>query len=163
MLGGELAVLQAPIFNGLSLDPVPSFDDGAGPAEVGVGGRHVAEALVVTLVIVVLDKGFDLGFEVARQEVIFQQDTVLQGLVPALYLALGLRVTRGAVNMAHLLGFDVFGQLASDVAGAVIAEQPGFMQRLSAVAARGLEGHVQRIGNVLGPHVSAQLPGVRSA
>ena len=52
MLGGELAVLQAPIFNGLSIDPVPSFDDGAGPAEVGVGGRHVAEALVVALVVV---------------------------------------------------------------------------------------------------------------
>ena len=49
MLGGELAVLQAPMFDGLSLDPFSLFDDVAGPAEVGVGGRHVLQALVVTL------------------------------------------------------------------------------------------------------------------
>jgi len=49
MLGGELAVLQAPIFDGLSLDPFASFDDGVGPAEVGFGRRHVIEALVVGL------------------------------------------------------------------------------------------------------------------
>ena len=54
MLGGELAVLQAPMFDGLSLDPFPSFDDGAGPAEVGVGRRHLAQALVVTLMVVAL-------------------------------------------------------------------------------------------------------------
>ena len=33
-LGGDLAVLQAPMFDGLSLDPLPSFDDGAVPADV---------------------------------------------------------------------------------------------------------------------------------
>ena len=49
MLGGALAVLQAPIFDGLSLDPFSLFDDVAGPAEVGVSGRHVLQALVVTL------------------------------------------------------------------------------------------------------------------
>ena len=37
MLGGELAVLQAPIFDGLSLDLFPSFDDGAGPGPAEVG------------------------------------------------------------------------------------------------------------------------------
>ena len=65
MLGGELAVLQAPMFDGLSLDPFSSFDDGRRPAEVGIGGRHVVEALVVTLVVVVLDEGLDLGIKVA--------------------------------------------------------------------------------------------------
>jgi hypothetical protein len=90
VLGGELAVLQAPMLDGLSLDPFALFDDGGCPAEVGVGGCHVGQALVVTLVIVVLDEGLDLGFEVAGQEVILQQDAVLQGLMPALDLALGL-------------------------------------------------------------------------
>ena len=33
-----LAVLQAPIFDGLSFDPFTLFDDGWGPAEVGIGG-----------------------------------------------------------------------------------------------------------------------------
>ena len=63
MLGSALAVLQAPMFDGLSLDPLSLLDDGCRPAEVGVGGRHVAQALVVPLVVVVLDEGLDLGLE----------------------------------------------------------------------------------------------------
>lgn len=59
--------MQAPMFDGLSLDPFPLFDDGAGPAEVGVGWRHVVQALVVMLVVVVLDEGLDLGLDVLRQ------------------------------------------------------------------------------------------------
>jgi hypothetical protein len=51
MLGGELAVLQAPMFDGLSLDPFALFDDGWSPAEVAIGGRHVVQALVIALVI----------------------------------------------------------------------------------------------------------------
>ena len=61
MLSGELAVLQAPMFDGLSLDPFALFDDGIGPAEVGVGRGDVVEALVVAPMIVVLDEGLDLG------------------------------------------------------------------------------------------------------
>ena len=122
MLGGKLAVLQAPMFDGLSLDPFSSFDDGRRPAEVGVGGRHVVQALVVTVMVVVLDEGLDLGLEVTGQEVVFQQDAVLQGLVPALDLALCLRMHRGAAHVAHVPGLDVFRQLARDVAGAVIRQ-----------------------------------------
>jgi hypothetical protein len=40
MLSGELAVLQAPIFDGLSFDPFSLLDDGWSPAEVGVGTRQ---------------------------------------------------------------------------------------------------------------------------
>jgi hypothetical protein len=152
-------VLQAPMFDGLSLDPFTLFEDGWRPTEVGVGGRHVGQALVVTLVVVVLDEGLDLGLEVAGQEVVFQQDSVFQGLVPALDLALGLRMTRGAAHMAHLPGLDVFRQFAGDVAGAIIAEQPGFVQHRGAVAAGSCLGEVQRLGHVFGPHVGAQLPG----
>ena len=94
MLCGELAVLQAPIFEGLSFDPFTLFEDGRRPAEVGVGGRHVVQALVVALVVVVLDEGLDLGLEVAGQDVVFEQDAVLQGLVPTFNLALRLRSMR---------------------------------------------------------------------
>ena len=100
---------QAPMFDGLSFDPFALFDDGRCPAEVGIGGRHVVQALMVTLVVVVLDEGLDLGFEVAGQKVVFQQDAVLEGLVPALDLALGLRVHRGTADMAHAVGADPFG------------------------------------------------------
>ena len=65
MLGGELAVLQAPMFDGLSLDPFSLFDDVAGPAEVGVSGCHVIEALVVSLVVAVLEERFDLPLNIA--------------------------------------------------------------------------------------------------
>ena len=97
MLGGELAVPQAPMFDGLSLDPLALFDDGLRPAEVGVGGR--------------------------------------------------------------LVGLDTFRQFARDVAGTVVAEQPGLVQHRGAVAAGGRQDEVQRVGHVLGAQVGAQLPG----
>ena len=72
-------MLQAPMFDGLPLDPFTLFDDGGGPAEVGIGGRHVVQAFVVTLVVVVPDERLDLGLKVAGQEVVFQEDAVFQG------------------------------------------------------------------------------------
>ena len=71
MLGCELAVLQAPIFDGLSFDPLAFLDDGLCPAEVGVSRRDVVQALVIALMVVVLDERFDLSFEIAGQEVVF--------------------------------------------------------------------------------------------
>jgi hypothetical protein len=100
ILSGELAVLQAPIFDGLSFDPFSLFDDGAGPAEVGVSGCHVVQALMIALTVVMLDERLDLAFEITWQEVILEQDAVFQGLVPTLNLALGLRMERCAAHMA---------------------------------------------------------------
>jgi hypothetical protein len=41
MLGGELSVLQAPMFDGLLLDPFALFDDGRSPVEVGIGAHSL--------------------------------------------------------------------------------------------------------------------------
>ena len=90
MLCGDLAVLQAPMLESLAFDPFALFEDGFGPAEVGVGWCYVVETLVIAPVVVVLDEGADLGLKIAGQEVVFQEDAVLQGLMPALDLALGL-------------------------------------------------------------------------
>ena len=117
-------MLQAPMSDGLSFDPFTLFDDGFGPAEVGVCRRHVAQAFVVALVVVMLDERFDLDLEIAGQEVVLQQDAVVQGLVPALDLTLRLRVERSAANVAHALGLDIVRQLACDVAGPVVGEKP---------------------------------------
>ena len=87
-------MLQAPMFDSLPFDPFTLFDDGFSPSEVGIGGRHIVEALVVAPVIIVLNERLDLGLEVTGQEVVFQQDAVFQGLAPALNLALGLRAPR---------------------------------------------------------------------
>jgi hypothetical protein len=43
---------------------------------------------MVTLVIVVLDEARDLGFEIAGQVIVLEQNAVLERLVPALCLAL---------------------------------------------------------------------------
>jgi hypothetical protein len=105
---------------------------------VGVGGRYVVQALVVTLLVIVLDEGLDLGLKVTGQEVVFEQDAVLQGLVPALDLALGLRVHWSTVDMGHLVGVDIFRQFARDVTRAIIRQQPRLVLHRGAVAARGL-------------------------
>ena len=76
MLSSDLAVLQAPMFDGDAFDAGALGEDGFVPAEVGVGWRHVAQAFMVTLGIIVFDEGLDLGFEVAGQEVVFEQDAV---------------------------------------------------------------------------------------
>ena len=41
-------------------------------------------------VVIVLDEGADLPFEISGQVVVVEQDAVLQGLMPALDLSLGL-------------------------------------------------------------------------
>ena len=80
------------MFDGLSFDPFTLFDYGFRSAEVGVCRRHVAQAFVIALVVIVFDERFDLDLEIARQEVVLQQNTVLERLVPAFDLALRLRM-----------------------------------------------------------------------
>ena len=64
--------MQASRFKGLLFDPFPLFQNGFVAPAVDVGGRNVAQALMISLVVVVVDEGSDLGFEIARQEVVFQ-------------------------------------------------------------------------------------------
>jgi hypothetical protein len=65
-------VLQTPILDSLSFDPFTLLDDGLRPAEVGIGRCDVVQVLVIALMVVVLDKRFDLLLKVAGQEVVFQ-------------------------------------------------------------------------------------------
>lgn len=51
---------QAPLLECLLFDPFSLLDDGCGPAGVGIGSSDVFEALVVAVVVVVFDEGFDL-------------------------------------------------------------------------------------------------------
>ena len=128
------------MFDGLAFDPFALFEDGFCPAEVGVGGGHIVQALVVALVVVAIDERLDLAFEIAGQEAIFQQDAVLQGLVPAFDLALGLRMERSASHMAHGSRFDVVRQFAGDVARPIVAEQPWPVMDMSLVTTRCCQG-----------------------
>ena len=148
------------MFDGLSLDPFTLLDDGFGPAEVGVGGCHVSQAFVVTAVVVVINERLDLDLKIAGQEVVFQQDTVLHGLMPTLNLALGLRVEGRAAHVAHSLCLDVFCQLARDVAGSIVRQQARSVMHVGRRTTRGRQRQVQRVGDIFGAHRAAQLPAV---
>jgi len=70
-----LLVDQAALLDGLSLDAFAVEQDGLAAAEMDVGRGQVAQALVVTLVIVVGDEGLDLRLEVAeRGSPVWRQD-----------------------------------------------------------------------------------------
>ena len=67
-------MVQAAVLGGQFFDPFSLFDDGGVASKVGVGWSYVADALVVALVVVVIDEGADLVFEIAGQIIIFKQD-----------------------------------------------------------------------------------------
>ena len=126
---------QAPGCVSLSLDPFSLFQDGLAAPEVYIGRGEVRQALVVLSVVVMLDEGVGSLPEIAGQDVVLQQDAVLQGLVPALDLALGLRVIWGTADLIHLPVFQPIGQLARDVTRPDVTEQAGHVQtRLPSVS-----------------------------
>jgi hypothetical protein len=67
-------VLQATVCDGLSFDSVSLCQDGGPASEVEVGWCEIIDALVVAVVVVIVDEGLDLGFEIAGQKVVLQQD-----------------------------------------------------------------------------------------
>ena len=85
-------MLQAAILDCGSFDPFSFQHDGLGASEVDVSRGKIAQALVIAAMVVVVDEGVDLGFQVARQIIVLKQDPVLERLMPALDLALRLRV-----------------------------------------------------------------------
>ena len=102
LISSRLALMvQAAVMEGQFLDLVSPFDDGGVAAEAGIGGRDVAEALVVAVVVIVIDESTDLAFKVSGQAVVFQLDAVFQGLMPALDLALGVGMIGGSTDMFH--------------------------------------------------------------
>ena len=111
---------QAPRFDGLPFDPFSLFQNGFAPSEVDIGRGEVLQALVVAPVVVMIDKGVDLLPEITWQVVVFQQDAVLERLMPAFDLALSLRVIRCAANVIHLLIFKPIGQFTRDVTRPVV-------------------------------------------
>ncbi len=109
-------MLQAALADCLFLNLFPFSENGLVAAEVDVGRCDVVQALVVTLVVIIFDEGTDLALKIAGQVVVFEQNPVLHGLVPAFDLALGLRMEWCAPNMRHFLILQPLGQIAGDVA-----------------------------------------------
>jgi hypothetical protein len=102
-------VHQVPLPDGLALDAFTLEQDGLPSAEVNISRGEVLQALVVALVVIVLDKGLDLRLEVAGQVVVLKRDAVLECLVPALGLALGLWVGGRSTDILDALFVQPFG------------------------------------------------------
>lgn len=99
------------------------------PSDVDVGRGEIADALMISAVVVMIDECGDLRF------VVLEQDAVLQCLVPAPDLALGLRVSGCTVNLFYRPLFQPFAQLARDVTRAIVGKQPWLVLDPHAVAA----------------------------
>ena len=56
--------------------------------------------------VVVVDEGFDLGLQITGQEVMFQQDAVLQSLMPTLNLAARFAAMR-CLNSSTVLPYSM--------------------------------------------------------
>ena len=91
-LGGLRVVAQAAIHQGLALDAFPLGQDPFAASEVDVSGRKVAQALMGSGMIVVFDEVGNLRLQLAGQVGVFEQDAVLERLMPTLDLALRLRM-----------------------------------------------------------------------
>ncbi len=115
--------MQESRFECLSFDPFSLFQNGFVAAEVDVRRCDIVQALVVAPVIVMVDEGFDLSFEVAGQEVVFQQYAVLERLVPTLDFAQRLRMIWRTARMLHTFVQQPFGQVTRDITGAVVAKK----------------------------------------
>ncbi len=111
---------QAAVLGGSALDALTLQQDGLPPAEINISRGQVVQAFILALVIIVLDECLDIGLKRAWQIVIFQQDAVLHGLVPALYLSLRLWVGRRAANMLNAVLRQPLGKPMRDKAWPVI-------------------------------------------
>src|SRR5271170_4678512 len=136
MLSGDSTVVQASGLDGLSFNPFSFQEDGLAAPEVDVCRRQVCDALVVSLMVVVIDEVADLGLEIAGQIVVLEQDAVLQRLVPAFDLALGLGMEGRTTDMLDAAVLEPFRQIAGDVRGTIVAQQTWPMGDLGALAAR---------------------------
>jgi len=72
-------------------------------------------------------EGRDLAIKVAGQVIVLEQDAVLEDLMPAHDLALGLRVIAGAANVFHFLLIQPLREIHRDVRRTVIEQQPRSM------------------------------------
>jgi len=79
---------------------------------------------MVPAVIVVIHESPDVLFKVSGKIVVFEQDPVLQRLMPSLDLALGLQMIGSTTNVIDLLGVQPVSEFCRDVAGPIVTQQP---------------------------------------
>ena len=119
-----------------------------GASKVDVSRCEITQALVIAAMVVVIDECVDPGLEVAGQIIVLKQDAVLERLMPALDLALRLRVARRAAQVIHIAFVQPFGEAGRDIGRAIVRQQSGAMNDLCPIKPRGLQRQVQRFRDV---------------
>ena len=114
---------QAAVLDGFPLDALALQQNGLPPTEIGIRWGQIVQALVLSAMVILLDECLNIGLKCAWQMVIFQQDAVLNGRVPALDLALRLRVSRRAADMLDALLHSPLGEGVRDEPRPVVREQ----------------------------------------
>lgn len=116
-------MLQATVCDGDAFDAPAFCDDLFGSAKVDVGRCDIVDAFMIAGIVIVIDEGIDLAFEIAGQIVVVEQNAVLQGLVPAFDFSLGLRMIRRAADMLHVLVLEPRRQISCNIGCTIVAEQ----------------------------------------
>ena len=75
---------------------------------------------MVAVMIVVGDEPLVAGVEIARQQVVLQQDAVLEGLIPSFDLSLRLKVVGRTSDMIHAIIIEPFSEFTRDITGPVV-------------------------------------------
>ena len=76
------------------------------------------------LMVIVVDKSLNLNFEIIWKEVVFEKNTDLKSLVQTPGIALVLGVVRCTTQVLHTFTLQLLSQVARDVAGVVVAQEP---------------------------------------
>ena len=71
-------MLSAALLDGSSLDLSSPFQDTSGASEVDVSRGQIVQALVIASMIVMIDEVGDGAFEIARKEVVLEQDSAFE-------------------------------------------------------------------------------------
>jgi hypothetical protein len=100
------------LFDGFSFDVFPPFKNGRSSAKVDVGRCQVVQALVVSAIVVVLDKLADALFELTWQIVVLLQNAVFHRSMISLDLALCHRMIRPTAGVADAVVIEPVAKLA---------------------------------------------------
>src|SRR5881628_2095470 len=79
--------------------------------------------------------------------------------MPALDLALRLWVIRCATDMLDAPAVEPFGQIAGDIGGTIVGQQPRAVDDRDLIEPGGRQRQVERLSDISGPHRGAELRG----
>src|SRR5210317_803415 len=102
LCGLPLIVQQPSSFQCFLLEFSPIIENRLPSSAPDVFWCQIVQAFMVAPFVVMSHERADLLFKVAREIIVFQENTVFQGTVPAFDLALGHRVIWLAPSMAQL-------------------------------------------------------------